>query len=126
MELKFYVCRHCGNVITYEHASGVKVVCCGDEMKELVPNTVEAATEKHFPVITQEGRHVTVKIGSIEHPMTEEHHIEWILLQTDEGIQKKWLEPGEKPEACFELSEGETVEAAYEYCNLHGLWKTQG
>lgn len=123
MEQKFYICAHCGNIIAYAKSSGVPVVCCGEKMKELVPNTTEAATEKHIPVYTVEGNMVHVTVGSVAHPMTAEHHIEWISLQTTAGNQRKVLDPTGKPEACFALCEGEKVEAVYAYCNLHGLWK---
>ena len=123
--MKFYVCAHCGNIITYDHSAGVPVFCCGEEMKELVPGSVEAAVEKHLPVIETDGSTVTVKVGSVEHPMLEEHHIEFIVLETKEGSQRKELKPGVKPEAKFALADGDSVVAAYEYCNLHGLWKTE-
>lgn len=123
MELKFYRCEHCGNIIAYVKSSGVPVVCCGEKMKELVPGTTDAAVEKHVPVYTVEGNVVNVKVGSVTHPMLEEHSIEWIALQTNKGNQRKILKPGEAPEANFYLGEGEEVEAVYEYCNLHGLWK---
>lgn len=87
---------------------------------ELVPNTTDAAGEKHVPVIMVHGEDVMVKIGTTEHPSLEAHYIEWILLQTDTGIQMKWLKPGMKPEAIFKTTE--KIVAAYEYCNLHGLW----
>jgi superoxide reductase len=99
--MKFFVCAHCGNLITYLHASGVQAVCCGDKMQELTPNTVDAAREKHLPVLSASGETVTVKVGAVEHPMAEEHHIEWIILETKQGYQKKDLKPGEKPEAAF-------------------------
>ena len=121
--MKFYHCAHCGNIITYLKDSGVKVVCCGEEMKELVPDTVDAAKEKHIPVIEQNGSTVTVKVGSVEHPMLPEHYIEWIILETNLGRQRKQLNPGQAPQAVFALVEGEEVVAAYEWCNLHGLWK---
>lgn len=123
--MKFYVCAHCGNLITFMHASGVQVVCCGDKMQELTPNTVDAAREKHLPVITVSGQTVTVKVGAVDHPMAQEHHIEWILLETKNGYEKKELKPMEKPEAVFALAGGDQVVAAYAYCNLHGLWKTE-
>ena len=123
--MKFFVCAHCGNLITYLHASGVQAVCCGDKMQELTPNTVDAAREKHLPVLSASGETVTVKVGAVEHPMAEEHHIEWIILETKQGYQKKDLKPGEKPEAAFALTAGDEVVAAYTYCNLHGLWKTE-
>ena len=92
-------------------------------MVELVPNTVDAATEKHVPVYTVEGNKVTVKVGEVEHPMLEEHSIEWISIQTKTGNQRKSLKPEEKPEATFLMVDGDEVEAVYAYCNLHGLWK---
>lgn len=122
-EMKFYVCRHCGNIIAYCKNSGVPVVCCGEKMQELVPGTVEASHEKHIPVIKTEGNLVTVTVGSVLHPMTEEHHIEWISLSTEKGNQRRELHPGEKPEAVFALIEGDKPVAAFAYCNLHGLWK---
>ena len=90
---------------------------------ELIPNTTDAAGEKHVPVIMVHGEEVTVKIGTAEHPSLEAHYIEWILLETKQGRQRKTLKPGEKPVAVFALTEGDEVVAAYEYCNLHGLWK---
>jgi superoxide reductase len=123
--MKFYFCRHCGNIITHFKDSGVRVVCCGEKMLELVPGTTDGATEKHVPVVKIEGNKVTVTVGSTEHPMVEAHFIEWIVLETRRGFQKKELKPGEKPEAEFLLPEGEAAVAAYEYCNLHGLWKAE-
>ena len=123
MELKFYRCSHCGNIVAYVKSSGVPVVCCGEKMQQLIPGTTDAAVEKHVPVYTVEGNIVKVQVGSVAHPMLEEHSIEWIALQTNKGNQRKVLKPGEAPEACFLLCDGEEVEAVYEYCNLHGLWK---
>ena len=125
MELKFYYCKHCGKVIAIVKNTPVPTICCGEAMAELVPVVTDAATEKHVPVIQIDGSVVTVSVGQVAHPMQEEHYIEWILLQTDKGIQKKWLKPGDDPKAVFALSEGEKVIAAYEYCNLHKLWKAQ-
>ena len=99
--------------------------CCTEEWTELRPNTTDAAGEKHVPVIAIDGRNVTVKVGSVEHPMLDVHYIMWIMLETTQGYQKKNLSPGEKPVAYFALAEGEAVLAAYEYCNLHGLWKAE-
>ena len=121
--MKFYVCKHCGNIIAFVHASGAPVTCCGDIMKELEPNTTDAATEKHVPEITQDGQKVTVTVGSVAHPMFPEHFIGWIALQTKQGNQRKELKPGDQPSICFTLCEGDEVESAYAYCNLHGLWK---
>ena len=121
--MKFYVCEHCGNIIEYHVNKGVPVMCCGEKMKLMEPGTVDASREKHIPVIEQNGNKVLVKIGEAEHPMVEVHYIEWIILETTKGYQKKHLLPGQAPEAEFILAEGEEVVAAYEYCNLHGLWK---
>lgn len=123
METKFFICRHCGNIIAYLHSSGVKVVCCGEQMQELVPNTVEASHDKHIPVVVKEGNKVTVTIGSEEHPMVEVHFIEWICLETKQGRQRKALKPGEKPVAEFYLAADDAPVAAFAYCNIHGLWK---
>ncbi len=120
--MKFYKCAHCGNIIAYIHDSGVRVSCCGEEMKELLPNTTDAAGEKHVPVYEVKDGVVSVKVGSVEHPMTEAHLIEWILLRTDKGNQRKTLAPGAAPAAEFALLPGEQVEAVFAYCNLHGLW----
>ncbi len=121
--MKFYICSHCGNIIAYVKDQGVPVMCCGQKMEELVPNTTDAAVEKHVPVISVEGSKVTVKVSSVEHPMVDVHYIEWIALETKQGNQRKPLHPGEKPEAVFALADGDEVVAAYAYCNLHGLWK---
>jgi len=123
--MKFYICNHCHNIISYVHDSGVKVICCGEEMQELVANTTDAATEKHVPVITVEANKVTVNVGSVNHPMQDEHYIMWIALETKQGNQRKELAPGAEPKAEFMMAEGDEVVAAYEYCNLHGLWKAE-
>ncbi|MGN0452400.1 MAG: desulfoferrodoxin family protein [Ruminococcus sp.] len=121
--MKFYICAHCGNIITKVKDKKVPVMCCGEKMQELVPGTVEAAVEKHIPVVTAQGNTVKVCVGSVEHPMTEEHLIEWVAVETLQGVQIKYLTPASKPELTFELAEGESVEGVYAYCNLHGLWK---
>ncbi|MFQ9516474.1 MAG: desulfoferrodoxin family protein [Eubacterium sp.] len=121
--MKFYVCEHCGNIIHFVKDAGVPVMCCGEKMKELVPGITDAAQEKHVPVIEQDGQKVVVKVGSLEHPMLEEHYIEWIVLETKKGYQKVNLKPGDEPNAEFMLTEDDKVVAAYEFCNLHGLWK---
>lgn len=121
---KFYICEHCKNLITFINASGVPVVCCGQNMTELVPNTVDAAVEKHVPVVKVEGTKITVSVGEVAHPMTAEHYIQWIALETKSGVQIKKLTPSDKPEAVFAVADDEPV-AAYAYCNLHGLWKKE-
>ncbi|MBQ1705802.1 MAG: desulfoferrodoxin [Clostridia bacterium] len=125
MELKFYICEHCGNIITKIKDAGVPVMCCGQKMTELVPGTTDAAVEKHVPVFTVAGDTVTVAVGAAAHPMLDVHYIEWIVLQTRLGTQMKRLVPGQEPKACFRLCEGDAVEAVYAYCNLHGLWKAE-
>lgn len=121
--MKFYVCEHCGNIITFVKSSGVPVMCCGQKMTEIVPGTTDAAVEKHVPVVKAEGSQVTVTVGAVEHPMLPEHFIEWIAVQTGQGYQLKYLQPGQAPAASFALAQGEQVEGVYAYCNLHGLWK---
>ncbi len=123
--MKFYRCAHCGNIVAYIHDSGVRAICCGEEMKELIPNITDAAGEKHVPFIGADGQTVTVAVGSVEHPMMDVHYIEWIMLETKQGRQRKALKPGDKPVAVFALVPGDEVVAAYEYCNLHGLWKAE-
>ena len=121
--MTIYKCRHCGNIIAHLKDSGIRCHCCGEEMQPLVPNTTDAAGEKHVPVIAVDGNTVTVTVGAAEHPMLDVHYIEWILLETKEGRQRKTLKPGQKPVAVFALADGDEAVAAYEYCNLHGLWK---
>ena len=123
MEQQFFICEHCGNIISMVKSSGVPVVCCGQKMKELKANTTDAAVEKHVPVYEVKGDKVYVTVGSVEHPMLAEHFIEWVSIQTKFGNQRKALEPGQAPKVCFALCEGDEVEAVYAYCNLHGLWK---
>lgn len=122
MAVKFYKCRHCGNVIEKLVDSKVKVVCCGEEMEELVPNTVDASGEKHVPVVScLEECKMKVTVGSVLHPMEDAHHIVFIYVETENGGMRVDLK--DKPEALFCVKNGKPV-AVYEYCNLHGLWKT--
>ncbi len=123
--MKFYICRHCGNMITFMKDVGVPVMCCGQKMTELIPGSVDASTEKHVPVVNRNGDSVTVKVGSVAHPMIPDHFIQWIAMETNQGCQIKYLKPDTAPEAAFSLAEGEEPVAVYEYCNLHGLWKTE-
>ncbi|MBO4440214.1 MAG: desulfoferrodoxin [Spirochaetaceae bacterium] len=122
MEMKFYKCKTCGKIIAMVEETGVPTVCCGESMVELVPNTTDAAVEKHVPVIAQKGNIVEVTVGSVEHPMTPEHYIPWIAIQTKTGNQRKTLKPGNPPKATFALVDGDEVVKAVAYCNLHGLW----
>ncbi|MBQ8858991.1 MAG: desulfoferrodoxin [Clostridia bacterium] len=123
MKQKFFVCERCGNIVAMVKESGVRVVCCGQQMTEMIPGTTDASLEKHVPVYTVEGNRVIVNVGAVEHPMSEEHYIEWVSLQTKYGNQRKQLAPNGKPTVCFSICEGDEVEAVYAYCNLHGLWK---
>ena len=120
--MKFYRCEHCGNIIIKLHDSGVPVVCCGQPMTELVPGATDGAYEKHVPAVTLDGSVVKVQIGEVEHPMMEEHYIQFIVLETSSGYQIKNLKAGDKPVAEFTLTAGDKAVAVYEYCNLHGLW----
>ena len=123
MTTKFYRCRHCGNVIIKFVDSGVPVVCCGEQMEELIPNTVDASNEKHVPVVKMaENGKIKVEVGSISHPMTPEHHIVFIYVEMENGGIR--IDLKEKPEAEICACNGK-VTAVYEYCNLHGLWKTE-
>ena len=122
MKRKFLLCRRCGNLIEMINDSGITPICCGTDMNELTPNSVEAATEKHIPVVEIDGNIAKVTVGSTLHPMEEAHYIEWIYLETSIGIKRVKLNPKEEPIASFALLEEETVVAAYAYCNLHGLW----
>lgn len=121
---KFFICEHCGNLIGMIHDAGVPMMCCGQKMTQLVPGTVEASVEKHLPVVTVNSDKVKVEIGSVAHPMAEEHSILWVYLQTDKGGQRKNLAVGEAPSVEFALCNEKPV-AVYAYCNLHGLWKTE-
>ena len=125
MEMKFYICKHCGNIIAMVKDKGVPVVCCGEKMTQIIPGTVDASKEKHIPVYEVKDNKVFVTVGSVAHPMAEEHSIEWVSLQTKYGNQRKALKPGQAPEVCFALCDGDEVEAVYAYCNLHGLWKAE-
>jgi superoxide reductase len=118
-----YKCEHCGNIATIMHAGGGKLICCGEEMKLLKENSVDAAVEKHVPVIEQSGSTVTVKVGSVAHPMEEKHYIEVIgVLAEGDKLYRAYLKPGDKPEVVFEIP-GKVI-CARAYCNLHGLWKS--
>lgn len=123
MEMKFYRCAHCGQIVAIVKKTGVPVKCCGENMQEIVPGTTDASLEKHVPVYSLKDGVLTVKVGSVAHPMLLEHYIEWVAVQTTSGNQRKALKPGDAPEVCFRLCDGDEVEAVYAYCNLHSLWK---
>lgn len=123
MAIKFYKCRHCGNVIVKMVDSKVPVVCCGEKMQELIPDTVDAAKEKHVPFVTrlEEGR-LKIQVGSVPHPMIPEHFIAFIFVETENG--GIYVNLKDKPEAVVCICEDKPI-AVYEYCNLHGLWKLE-
>ncbi len=122
---RFIVCKKCGNVAGVLNDTGVPMICCGEEMHELVPNTFDASHDKHLPVVEVNGNTVTASVGKDIHPMIEKHYITWVYLQTEKGGQRRILKPDEEPKAVFEVAEGDKPVAVYEYCNLHGLWKTE-
>ena len=123
MTAKFYKCRHCGNVIVKLIDSKVPVVCCGEKMEELIPNTTDASGEKHVPKVTRlDDQNIKVEVGSVAHPMLPEHYIAFIYVETDKGGIHVNLK--DKPEAVIAVGNAKII-AVYEYCNLHGLWMTQ-
>ena len=119
--LQVYKCDVCGNIVEVLHGAGGELVCCGEPMKLMIENTVDAAKEKHVPVVERTDKGYLVKVGSVAHPMEEKHYIEWIELIADGVIYRKFLEPGDAPEALFCIDADAVT--AREYCNLHGLWK---
>ena len=124
MEMKFFKCERCGQIIAKVKDTGVPVFCCGEPMQEIIANTTDAAVEKHVPVVEVADGVVNVTVSSAEHPMIAEHYIEWILLETKAGNQRKALNPGDAPKASFYIAADDEVVAAFAYCNLHGLWKS--
>lgn len=119
--LEIYKCEVCGNIVEMLHQGAGELVCCGQPMKLFKENTVDAAREKHVPVVEKTDTGFKVKVGSVAHPMVEEHHIEWIELIADGKAYREFLKPGDAPEATFCIDADEVT--AREYCNLHGLWK---
>ena len=119
--MKFFKCIKCNRLAVF--LDDMNLTSCGEVFEEVTPNTTDAATEKHVPVVEVSGNKVVVKVGEVEHPMTEEHYINYIIVETTHGFQKRELKPTDKPIAEFLLADGEQLVATYEYCNLHGLWK---
>ena len=122
--MRFYVCKRCGNLVGFIHQSDVPMICCGEKLTELVPNTVEASAEKHLPEVTATATGISVQVGSAVHPMEEGHHITFIYVETEQGGQRKSLKISAEPKASFAFTDDKPV-AVYAYCNLHGLWKTE-
>ena len=125
MNIKFYKCNHCGNIAVKVVDKGVPLFCCGEKMEELVPDSVDAATEKHVPAVTREEGHIHVNVGSEDPPMTPEHRIQFICRAKEHGSESQTLTPENQPRADFFVSETEKPLRVYEYCNLHGLWVTE-
>lgn len=124
-EQKFYVCKHCGNVIGLINNAGVPLICCGEEMTELIANNTEAKTDYHIPATAVNGNLITVDIGKFPHPMTPEHHINWVYIQTERGGQRKNIRPGEAPAVVFSLAGDDKYLKTYAHCTLHGLWVSE-
>lgn len=122
--LEVYRCEICGNIVEVLHTGRGQLVCCGQPMKLLEEKTEEQGMEKHLPVTEKTDGGIAVKVGSVPHPMEEKHFIEWTEVVTREGVARKFLKPGEAPEAAFPI-EGEVVKVRA-YCNVHGLWSTEG
>lgn len=123
-KLQVYKCEVCGSMVEVLNEAGGTLVCCGKSMTLLNENTVDAAVEKHIPVSEEKDGKLLVKIGEVEHPMVEEHFIQWIeVITTDGKVIRKELKPGEKPEAVFEANVN--IARIREYCNIHGLWSTK-
>ena len=122
--MTFKICRCCGNLVEVFRDSSAAMTCCGKEMETLVPNTTDAAGEKHVPAVSVADGKVVARVGTVTHPMLPEHFIQFIALETENGVMRKNLKPSEAPEAEFQLN-GEKPVAVYEFCNLHGLWKTE-
>lgn len=120
----FCICRTCGKIIETVKSGVPDTVCCGKTMEQLVPNTSEGAGEKHLPVVKVDGCNVRVNVGEVDHPMQDVHYIKWIVLETDKGVYRRNLNPGDRPSVVFTINHEKPV-AVYAYCNLHGLWKTE-
>lgn len=123
MKIKYMICKKCGQIISVIKDTGVPIICCGQPMEEIQAGVVDAAVEKHVPVYELNGNKLSVNIGEVDHPMTEDHFIQWISVLTTSGYQRKNLAPGDNPHVEFSLSDNDEVIAVYAYCNLHGLWK---
>ncbi len=122
MKIDFYICKHCGNLITKIADSGVPVVCCGEEMVKLEPKMTDEGNEKHLPVVETNGSDCTIKVGSVPHPMSDEHQIEWLYIVTNQRQQLVRFKSTDQPVYQFTLEPDEQVDNVYSYCNLHGLW----
>lgn len=123
MKIRLFICERCGNIIAMIKDNGIPVKCCGEKMKEIISGAGDGAQEKHVPVYSIEGETVTVSVGATEHPMTPEHYIEWVCVESEEGLQIKKLSQNASPQVSFSLTDNDKVKAVYAFCNLHSLWK---
>jgi len=121
----FFFCARCGNVAALAVAKGGALACCGEAMREIAPNTVEASREKHVPVVEKTADGIRVKVGAAPHPMQEDHRIDFIYVKTGRGGQRASLAPGDAPEAEFRFAAGDEPVEVFAYCNLHGMWKAE-
>lgn len=122
MSKKFYYCETCKKLVQVQNNGGGQLVCCGKPMVELQANSTDGVQEKHVPQVSTQGDKVTVCVGSVSHPMTEEHLIQWVYLETQQGGQFRYFSHTEEPKAEFIVAPGDKAAAVYGYCNLHGLW----
>ena len=124
MKVQFFICNHCGNIIAMIKDQGVPIKCCGENMQEITAGSSEGAQEKHIPVYHIDGETVTVSVGEVAHPMTPEHYIDWVCLETEDGFQLKKLNQGMSPHISFSITKGDNIIAVYAFCNQHSLWKS--
>jgi superoxide reductase len=124
LKVQFFICNHCGNIIAMIKDQGAPVKCCGENMQEIIAGTSEGAKEKHIPVYHIDGEIVTVCVGEAAHPMTPEHYIDWVCIETEKGFQIKKLTPDMSAKTSFALTEDDKVKSVYAFCNLHSLWKS--
>ena len=123
--MKFYMSENYANIITKLTSNGAPMMVDGKELTLIQPGAIDAAVEKHVPAVSVEGNLIHVNVGEVNHPMTEEHYIPWVVLETSHGAQVRWLQPTDAPSVSFLLAEGEDAKVVYAYCNLHGLWQKE-
>lgn len=123
MNVRFFICNHCGNTIAMITDNGVPIKCCGENMKEIKSESSDGAPEKHIPIYKIDGKTITISVGETEHPMTPEHYIDWVCLESENGFQFKKIKSYMSPEVSFSLTEDDKLKNVYAFCNLHSLWK---
>lgn len=124
MSVKLFKCPYCGNIVFSVKDSGKSLYCCKQKMERVSPGMIDASAEKHVPVVEIKDGKILAKVGAVEHPMNEDHYIEWIAVETTKSTRQILLKPGTKPEAVFYLDDGDTFKAAWAYCNIHSIWKS--